>query len=69
MTIGQWEVPFAHIEKSGTLKSRNAPSSFYSSFNNFGSNGHNIGNLHATDELKYNSESLTSLFLVDINHL
>ena len=45
------------------------PPLFYSSYNNFGSNSLNIGNLHATDELKYNSESLTSPLLVDINHL
>ena len=42
---------------------------FLVSINSFGSNSHNIGSLHATDEIKYNSESLTSPLSEDINNL
>ena len=45
------------------------PPNFLVSINSFGSNSHNIGSLHATDEIKYNSESLTSPLSEDINNL
>ena len=42
---------------------------FLVSINSFGSNNHDIGNLRATNEIKYNSESLTSPLSKEINHL
>ena len=42
---------------------------FLVSTNSFGSSSHNNGSLHATDEIKYNFESLTSPLSEDINNL
>ena len=42
---------------------------FLISINSFGSNSQDIGDLHAINEIKHNSESLKSPLSEEINHL